>query len=303
MNRLILIMVTLLSSGIYAVATEPFSPDTTIQVENKRIEIRENGKSVKVKVYQQDEDGVSVSNEVVVVETSSRNTRYCKKWKHGDSFCLSVSKWNRKYNPHWAGFGMGFANFADNDLRINDIDGVWLRSSKSLEYNLNFFETSIPFSRSGFAFVTGVGIRWSRYRLGSNSYFQEINGFTSLHPLPNGVYCKASKLNITSITIPLLLEWQNRTGNKKAKFFLSAGVVGVIKTCSSSKVVYLDERGEKEKRKMDTGMNIRPVTMDILLQAGFRGIGIYAKYSPMGLFESGRGPLVHPVSLGLQLHI
>lgn len=45
------------------------------------------------------------------------------------------------------------------------------------------------------------------------------------------------------------------------------------------------------------------ITMDFLFQAGVGCIGFYAKYSPFGLFEKDKGPKVHPVSLGLQLHI
>lgn len=65
----------------------------------------------------------------------------------------------------------------------------------------------------------------------------------------------------------------------------------------------IDADGEKRKKKMDRGMNLRPVTMDFLFQAGVGCIGLYAKYSPFGLFEKDKGPKVHPVSLGLQLHI
>ena len=40
-----------------------------------------------------------------------------------------------------------------------------------------------------------------------------------------------------------------------------------------------------------------------LFQAGWDWIGLYAKYSPIDLFENGKGPKVHPVSIGLQLHL
>ena len=59
----------------------------------------------------------------------------------------------------------------------------------------------------------------------------------------------------------------------------------MVKTISSSKIVYHDADGEKRKKKMDRGMNLRPVTMDFLFQAGVGCIGFYAKYSPFGLFE------------------
>lgn len=184
------------------------------------------------------------------------------------------------------------------------MDGVSLRSGNSLEYNLNFMEFSFPFSRHRWAVVTGAGMRWSRYRLDMNAHFQEVDGVTQLVPAPEGIVYNASKLNITSLTIPVLLEWQSPKHRRKSpRFFVSGGVVGVIKTISSSKIVYHDADGEKRKKKMDRGMNLRPVTMDFLFQAGVGCIGFYAKYSPFGLFEKDKGPKVHPVSLGLQLHL
>ena len=256
--------------------------------------------AVKVRVYEVDEDGDSVDDELIF-EGHYRDGQSYERRKHVKSINIPVPTWDKDFNPHWAGFGMGFANFADGSLHVNDVDGVSLRSGNSLEYNLNVLEKAFPFSRYRWAVVIGAGMRWSRYRIDTNEYFKEIDGVTALRPAPEGVTLKASKLNITSLTIPLLLEWQPK--KRSSEFFLSAGVVGVIKTCSSSKIVYNDASGKKHKEKMDSGMNIRPVTMDFLFQAGWDWIGLYAKYSPIDLFENGKGPKVHPVSIGLQLHL
>lgn len=302
MKRFLLIFAACLPlSGMLAAEVEPIPADTVISVEGKRIEVRENGDRIKVKVYEYNKEGDPDDCEMVFEghykEGQSYETR-----KHSRSINISLPTWNRKFEPHWAGFGMGFANFADGSLNINDVDGVHLRSGNSLEYNLNFLEKSFPFAHNRWAVVTGVGMRWSRYRVDGNLYFQERDGITSLYPQERDFKIKTSKLNITSLTIPLLLEWQN-SHRGKSKLFISAGLVGVIKTASSSRIIYYDDRGEKHKEKMDTGMNIRPVTMDFLVQAGFGCIGVYAKYAPFGLFESGKGPKVHPVSIGLHLHI
>ena len=81
-----------------------------------------------------------------------------------------------------------------------------------------------------------AGMRWSRYRLDMNAHFQEVDGVTQLVPAPEGIVYNASKLNITSLTIPVLLEWQSPKHRRKApRFFISGGVVGVVKTISSSK--------------------------------------------------------------------
>lgn len=302
MKRILMIFASALPwAGMFAAEVELMPADTVISVEGKRIEVREDSGRVKVKVYKYSEEGNPEECEKVFEghysEGQSSETRKIMR-----TINTSLRTMNKKFKPHWAGFGMGFANFADGSLKVNDVDGISLRSGNSLEYNLNFMEKSFPFSFNRWAVVTGAGLRWSRYRVAGNMYFQEKGGVTSLFPQEQGYNIKTSKLNITSLTIPVLLEWQNQYRGK-SRFFLSAGIVGVIKTVSSSRIVYYDDRGEKHKQKMDTGMNIRPVTMDFLVQAGYRCIGVYAKYAPFGLFESGKGPKVHPVSIGLHLHI
>lgn len=287
--------------GRGAAAQEKLATDTVLATGNKRIEVKERGDRLKVKVYELTSDGDSVESELVF-EGHYRDGKTHEQRRHVKSLRIPVPTWDKNFNPHWAGFGMGFANLADASLHVNDIDGLSLRSGNSLEYNLNVMEKAFPFSRYHWAVVTGAGIRWSRYRLEGNGYLKEVNGVTSLWPMPQGVTMRASKLNITSLTIPVLLEWQKRR-RRDTQFFVSAGVVGVVKTCSSSRVVYVDAAGKKRKEKMDGGMNLRPVSMDFLVQAGLSWIGLYAKYAPITLFENGKGPKVHPVSIGLQLHL
>jgi hypothetical protein len=77
--------------------------------------------------------------------------------------------------------------------------------------------------------------------------------------------------------------------------------VGNVKLCSSSKVKLNDESGS-HKQKLGSDLNIRPVSMDFLVQAGVGCFGMYARYSPQTLFEGGKGPEIHPVSIGLILH-
>ena len=304
MKRILLVLMACFPViGLMAAEVEPLAGDTIITLERKRIEVKDNGDRMKVRVYEVDEDGDSVDDELIF-EGHYRDGQSYERRKHVKSINIPVPTWDKDFNPHWAGFGMGFANFADGSLHVNDVDGVSLRSGNSLEYNLNFMEVSFPFSRHRWAVVTGAGMRWSRYRLDMNAHFQEVDGVTQLVPAPEGIVYNASKLNITSLTIPVLLEWQSPKHRRKSpRFFVSGGVVGVIKTISSSKIVYHDADDEKRKKKMDRGMNLRPVTMDFLFQAGVGCIGFYANFSPFGLFEKDKGPKVHPVSLGLQLHL
>lgn len=300
---LLVLAASLPFTGLMAAGVEPLAKDTVITLDGKRIEVKEGDDRMKVRVYEVDEEGEQVDDEMIF-EGHYRDGRSYERRKHVRSLNIPLPTWDKDFNPHWAGFGMGFANFTDGSLRVNDVDGISLRSGNSLEYNVNFLEKAFPFSRYRWAVVIGAGMRWSRYRLDTQSYFKEVDGVTSLLPAPEGLTLKASKLNITSLTIPLLLEWQPRGKHSKSDFFISGGVVGVIKTASSSKIVYNNpENGKSKVDKMDSGMNIRPVTVDFLFQVGWDWVGLYAKYSPVGLFETDKGPKVHPVSIGLQLHL
>lgn len=295
MKRFLLILLACLPmTGMLAAKTSPMPADTTIRLEKKRIEVKDNGDRLKVRVYETDPDGTQVDDELVF-EGHYRDGQSYERRKHIRTINIPVPTWDRDFSAHWAGFGMGFNSFTGDNLA--------LRKGNSLEYNLNFMEFSLPFSRYNWAIVTGAGLRWNRYRLDTDAYLMEVDGITQLVPVSDDMNFKKSKLNTTSITIPVLLEWQTRKMRHRPRFFISGGVVGVVKTMSSSKVTYVNEKGKSKTEKMDGGMNLRPVTMDLLFQAGVGCMGLYFKYSPIESFESDKGPKVNPISFGVQIHL
>lgn len=295
MKRFLLIVAACLPlMGLMAAGVNPMPADTVIRLDKKRIEVKDNGDRMKVRVYETDSEGDEMDDELVF-EGHYRDGQSHERRKHIRTINIPVPTWDRDFSAHWAGFGMGFNSFTGDDLP--------LRKGNSLEYNVNFMEFSLPFSRYNWAVVTGAGIRWNRYRLDTDAYLMEVDGVTQLVPVSEDMNFKKSKLNTTSITIPVLLEWQTRKVRHRPRFFISGGVVGVVKTMSSSKVTYLNDRGKSKTEKMDGGMNLRPVSMDLLFQAGVGCMGVYFKYSPIESFESGKGPKVNPISFGLHLHI
>ena len=196
---------------------------------------------------------------------------------------------------HYTGFGVGFAGFSDR----GDMDGIPLRSGKSFEINLNLIQKVIPISRHyKWAFVTGLGIRWTRYHLKGNRYFEEIDNFTHLQTAPDNWKFKSSRLGITTLNVPLLIEWQDYNRSR----FFSAGVECSFKTASSSRIYYVDERGKKQKEKVDAGMTLRPVTMDVLVQTGIEDFGIFFRYSPISIFEKNKGLELYPLTFGAMLY-
>lgn len=301
MKKTTMTMLFCLLFAIGAKAVETMVPDTVIQVGEKRIEVIDNDDRLKVRVYEERENE-GIIEEEMVFEGHYRNGRSYENRRRANAIVIPLPNWKRSFDGHWAGFGLGFATVGDSKLNFNNVNGISLNSEKSFEINFNLLERTLRLGkRSNFALVTGLGIRWDRYRLKGNEYFKEVDGTTQILPAPEGTDYYFSRLNVTSLTVPLLLEYQ--TSRRRGRdFFLSAGVVGVVKTASSSRVKYYDATGGKHKEKMGSGMNLRPVTLDLLVQAGFEWFGIYVKYSPFGLFEHNAGPDVHPASVGMMVH-
>ena len=278
------------------------SDDSTkiFEAGNKRILVKENEQKqrTEVQVYEKNNDRDSTFYEQIF-EGHYRDGKSSEQRKY-----LAVEipnpRWkSRRFYAHWGGIGFGFANFAEE----GDYSNIPIRSSISSEFNLNLYEKTIPLSnRYKWGIVTGFGLRWTRYHVKGNYHFEEIDDYTELVKAPEGIRYKNSKLGITSINIPFLLEWQTPGGH----FFLSAGVVGSVKTWSYSWIEFYDETNDrhkkKQKEKVDRGMTLRPVTMDLLAQVGTRNIGFYARYSPISIFEKNKGPELHPLSFGMMLH-
>ena len=286
----------------YSTITAASEDSTKIfETGNKRILVKENEEKqrMEVQIYEYNNQYDSTFLEQIF-EGHYRDGKSSEQRKYITSVNIPNPRWNkRRFNPHWSGLGLGFASFAER----GDYDDYSFRTGKSSEFTFNMFEKTIPLSnRYRWAVVTGFGMRWTRYLVKGNYHFEEIDDYTELVKAPEGIRYKNSKLGITTINIPLLIEWQNYRGN----LFFSAGVVGSVKTWSYSRIEFYDDNDTKHKKKhkekVDQGMTLRPLTMDFLAQAGTRGIGVYARYSPISIFEKNKGPELYPLSFGMMLH-
>ena len=302
--------------AIYGTLTAGDEDSTIIfEMGDKRILVKENEEKqrMEVQVFEFNNKQDSVFYEQIF-EGHYRDGKSSEQRKYIASVGIPNIRWKTvRFNPHWAGLGFGFTGFDGvGDYRLHFIedyektdiiDNLSLNSSKSLEFNLNFYEKAFPISnRFRWAAVTGLGLRWTRFEVKGNYHFEEINDYTELVQAPEGRRYKSSSLGITSLNIPILIEWQNHNGN----LFFSAGFVGSIKTWSYSRIVYYDDyekrSKKKHKEKVDQGMTLRPITMDVLAQAGTRNLGVYFRYTPISMFDYDKGPELYPLSFGVMFH-
>jgi len=300
------ILLAFLAFPAFLMAAETAPSDTTIYVNGKKLVIKENDEKIKIKVYEQTAKGDTIENDQIF-EGIYRDGKSSERRMSG-GINIQIPKLSSGYSssnyikdPHWAGFGMGFASFADGKMNVNNVNGVDLTSSSSKEFIVNFYEHAWNISKRGWAIVSGTGFRFDSYHFDGNKALIEVNGVTELRTAPAGGRYDDSKLHTSYFTIPLLLEYQKKISHT-GPLYLSAGVVGNVKLCSSSKVKLNDQSGS-HKEKLGSDLNIRPVSMDFLVQAGVGCFGMYARYSPQTLFEGGKGPRIHPVAIGLILHL
>lgn len=216
--------------------------------------------------------------------------------------------WNRRNNrgfqPHWAGVELGLNGLVSSSKSTNlkgDAAIMDLNDGKSVNFNLNFLEYALPFAHDHLGIVTGMGLEVNNFRLSNNiSLMKNDLGITVADSsyINNGVNLTKSKLTMTYLTIPLLMEFQVPSGHKR--FYISGGVIGGVKLGSHTKVVY-QSSGQKQKDKNRDDYNLATLRYGFHARIGYRFINLYATYYPVALFEKDKGPEVYPYNIGIVL--
>jgi len=304
MKKIILLMMALVVAFTASNAAELNQSDTTFHFNKKIIQIQDSIGQVKVKVFEAtNKDSIPYK---AVYEGQFVEEKTFEKWTVVEEIGIQIPFFGKsnerhhgKMEPHWAGIGWGFANISNASFKINNIDGVSLKSGSSSEFFVNLIEKMLPIYKNKLGITTGLGFNWRTYSLDYNTHFVNNNGLTDVYDAPVGVKYEYSKLKTAHITLPVLLEWQ--PCGLHDNFFVSAGIICGIKTYSVSKIKFKNESGDMIKRVEDKGLNVSPLSLDYYAQIGYGSFNVFAKYSPFSIFESGKGPDVRAVSLGLVL--
>jgi hypothetical protein len=269
--------------------------DTTeFRFKNKKIRITEDEKGTDIQVREKEEEEWDFEEE---------------DWEHdwdddGPHFDFDFGE-SSGFDVHWAGFEIGLNNFMNENFKMNLSDEnsyMDLNTGKSWNVNLNLLEYDINLIGKRFGVGTGLGFEFNDYR------------FDNLLPInkgANGVIVDSSyagdeynvekaKLTTTYITVPLIFEYQVNVGSDNNKFFLGAGVIGGLKIGSHTKVVY-DRDGDEKKNKNRSDFYLSPFRYGYTVRAGYGFLKLFANYYDTPLFESGKGPQIHPFTVGFML--
>lgn len=213
-------------------------------------------------------------------------------------------KSRKNFIGHWKGLEIGMNNYLTSDYSFSlpaEAQFMELNTGKSWGINLNFIQYDIGFGTDKVGLVTGMGLEFNNYKFdGDNSIIKDpvTREIVSLE-YDAGTNIEKTKLATTYFTVPLLLEFQIPVSGHK-RIHISGGVIGGLKIGSHTKVVY-KETGTKQKDKIRDDFNLSPLRYGVTARIGYRALKIFATYNLTPMFESGKGPELYPISVGLIL--
>jgi hypothetical protein len=281
--------------------------DTTIVM--GRLEVVETPDKTRVTLGQNEVIIVEENGDTVIVGLGSKGISIVE---DGDGVRINVLDMNekrdksdhhhkRKFQAHWAGLEVGLNNYLTPDLSLVLPPGeeyMDLNTGKSWNWNINIVDFGVPLGTKYVGLVSGLGFELINYNFnGQNSIMKdpETGDIVEYVP-PYAGYISKSKMNITYLTAPLLLEFHIPTGS--GNIHLSTGVIGGLKLWSNTKMKYT-EAGDNSKEKNKSDFNLSPLRWGVTARVGYKWVGVYADYYMTSLFKPGMGPELYPFSVGL----
>ncbi len=221
----------------------------------------------------------------------------------GISFLKRIKKIfpkRKKFDGHWAGVSLGINGMMDVDRQLNfpsAYEKMALKYQKSINVSLNIleFELSLLRNNKKFGLVTGLGFMWDNYRFNNNVELNHESTQLMVDVADVNKNQTKSKLTVTYLNIPLLLELQS---HKKRSMYISAGVVGGWRIGTHTKVKY--GNGNKDKDRDDFFMN--PLRADLMVRMGLGVVSLYGSYGLVPLFLNGKGPKMYPFNVGIHIN-
>lgn len=167
----------------------------------------------------------------------------------------------------------------------------------------NGWELSIPdfiavaWKRRGSEFEIGAGFGMSRYSSMDGYFYEKTGDRLILSPIPEGVKKKESSLEISYFQVPVLY---NQYISKD--FMFSLGAIMNLNTYAkaTTRLITSDSQYQTTTYK---GLQQNLFAVDAYASVDFWGIGLFAKWSPMKLFNQKFGPELKGFTLGLQISL
>ncbi|MBQ9435211.1 MAG: outer membrane beta-barrel protein [Bacteroidales bacterium] len=188
-------------------------------------------------------------------------------------------------------------------LMVDLFHAFWLGMPKevsSMKFNPGFNVTALwdfklP-NNSPLSF--GLGVGFSYYSQFTNALFKsEDQDIMKYYIIPDGIKYKVNRVTYTNVHIPI--EFRYRNPHNKFKVSIGARV-GLV-TRISHRYRGDDPSGSElsVNYKSFEVFHKQKYNVDVIFRMGWNCVGFYASYQINKLFESGKGPAINPITVGL----
>ncbi|MBS1636041.1 MAG: DUF2807 domain-containing protein [Bacteroidetes bacterium] len=203
---------------------------------------------------------------------------------------------------HWAGFSMGLNGWMSSGGSLNlpkSSDYMSLNYAKSLNFQLNPFERDFKIYKNYVHLVTGLGFEWNQYEFSNPVTLNADSSYTSGKLDTTGINYRKNRLKSTFVNVPLMVEF-NTNKNPDKSFHIAVGVIGGYKLGSRTRQVF-PMNGDEIRNIRKDSYNINPIRVNAHASIGYANWTFFADYALTPLFESGKGPQLYPVTVGLRV--
>ena len=209
---------------------------------------------------------------------------------------VDVSETGKALTAHYSGFSFGPLGLVSLDESAEGVGGH-VDPRRSFRYDWGFFDLKMKLSEMPLTFVTGLGIQFDRIYFKPPTYpTTDEEGYLTF--VSKGQSPMRSRIHMTHLTLPLILETNYWGERWESPIFLNAGVVAKIRTAASVR----NYREDGEKEKVAGAGSFWPITFDIITQIGWDHWGVIGTYSPLSIFKSNSDPRMAIWSVGLRFY-
>ena len=201
----------------------------------------------------------------------------------------------RYFSSSLSSVDLGIAKFASEPFSVTTDDSVnYLDLNRGFQLGLCFDAVGLPIisqQRFKVGIGVGVGAKFDIYNFSTKNLVLAKNEGRLIHYADTSKPYNKSKLTNTYLTVPVVLEIQNRG------LSVMAGVEGNLLVWSNTKMKTSD--GDKERTHSDLGQNL--FSYNLLAKVAIDCIGVYARVNMSPLFIKNKGPEIYPLSFGATL--
>lgn len=163
----------------------------------------------------------------------------------------------------------------------------------SFDVNLHIFRSRVSFAKGYLNFNYGLSLEWHHFRYDDDfRILPDTNTLVIVNE--EAISFDKNKFNTMHAAAPLLLGFETKPWDTDNSFRMQFGYSPGVMLRGKTKYKY---DNEKEIEKDD--FNLSPFRHEVNYLIGYGDFNLYASYDLNPMFESGKGPELHPFSVGL----